>query len=152
MNKVELRSKIKQIIKTKYSSKQTSIPMEPEYEEVKKFPDVKDILIKLLTEEYNNFISSIDWVAPRPTTFRIRLRNNHFFYLIAGEKSWIAEIEGKPYYLINISEEDSAVKALANVLRYMTVEEKETDESTESTETDTTDTDEEPESDEEFSL
>jgi hypothetical protein len=154
MNKVELRQRIKNIIKTKYSSKPIQVPIEPEYEEINKFPDIETALISLLTEEYNNFLASIDWVAPKPTTFRINLRNNHFFYLIAGDKSWIAEIEGKPYYLINISEKESAIKALSHVLRYMTVEDKEEEESTDSFESSSEDTDttEEPEAGEEFSL
>lgn len=152
MNKIELRTKIKNLIKQKYTPQDIQIPREPEYEEVKKFPDLKVILTDLLSDEYNSFISSIDWVAPKPTTFRINLRNNHFFYLLVGEKSWIAEIEGKPYYLINISEKESASKSLANILRYIASEkETESDESTESYDGDE-ESSKEPEIEDEFSL
>ena len=67
---------------------------------------------------FNNFLSSIDWVAPRPTTFRINLRNDENFYLIWMGRSWIAQVEGKKYYLLNLPEEERAVEAIARILRY----------------------------------
>jgi hypothetical protein len=80
-------------------------------------------LVDLLTNEYDNFLTSIDWVAPRPTTFRINLRNNQEFYLIYGTRSWIAQIEGKRYYLANLPEEERAAESIARILRYGTKEE-----------------------------
>ena len=72
----------------------------------------------LLTKDFDFFLSTIDWVAPRPTTFRINLKNDQNFYLIYGERSWIAQIEGKKYYLKNLPEEEKAAKTIANILRY----------------------------------
>ena len=63
-------------------------------------------------------MSSIDWVAPKPTTFRINLRNDQEFYLIWMGRSWIAQVEGKKYYLLNLPEEERAVEAIARILRY----------------------------------
>ena len=65
-----------------------------------------------------NFIASIDWVAPRPTTFRINLKNDFNFYLIWSKRSWIAQVEGKKYYLLNLPEEERATDAIARLLRY----------------------------------
>ena len=64
------------------------------------------------------FISDIQWVAPRPTTFKIILANGQFFYFIYTERSWIAQIEGKKYYLLNINEEEHAAESIARILRY----------------------------------
>ena len=33
-------------------------------------------------------------------------------------RSWIAQIEGKKYYLLNLPEEERAVEAIARILRY----------------------------------
>ena len=89
-----------------------------EYDELTKFPELKEIIISLLTADFDPFLSSIDWVAPRPTTFRINLRNDQNFYLIWMGRSWIAQIEGKKYYLLNLPEEERAVEAIARILRY----------------------------------
>ncbi len=67
-----------------------------------KFPELKAVIVDLLTHEFDSFLASIDWVAPKPTTFRINLKNDQDFYLIYSRTSWIAQIEGKKYYLLNI--------------------------------------------------
>ena len=83
-----------------------------------KFPELKKVIITLLTSDFNSFIASIDWVAPRPTTFRINLKNDQEFYLVWMNRSWIAQVEGKKYYLLNLPEEERAVEAIARILRY----------------------------------
>ena len=89
-----------------------------EYDELTKFPELKEIIVTLLTADFSPFLASIDWVAPRPTTFRINLKNDQEFYLIWMRRSWIAEVEGKKYYLLNLPEEERAVEAIARILRY----------------------------------
>jgi hypothetical protein len=34
------------------------------------------------------------------------------------ERSWIAQVEGKKYYLLNLPEEERATQSIANMLRY----------------------------------
>jgi hypothetical protein len=63
-------------------------------------------------------VCSSDLVAPRPTTFRINLKNDQEFYLIYGKRSWIAQVEGKKYYLLNLPEEQRAAEAISRILRY----------------------------------
>jgi len=89
-----------------------------QYDELTKFPELKKVIVDLLTPEYDSFLASIDWVAPRPTTFRINLQNGQNFYLIYGKRSWIAQVEGKKYYLLNLPEEERAAQSIANILRY----------------------------------
>jgi hypothetical protein len=78
----------------------------------------------LLTDQYEIFITDIQWVAPKPTTFRIVLGNGEPFMLTYSPRSWVAQIEGKKYYLLNLSEEESATEAIARVLSYGVTEEK----------------------------
>jgi hypothetical protein len=118
MTAAELREKIKLLIPQVYSNKQKAENAAVEYDELTKFPELKAVIIDLLTSDFDSFLSSIDWVAPRPTTFRINLKNNQDFYLIWSTRSWIAQIEGKKYYLLNLPEEQRAAEAIARILRY----------------------------------
>jgi hypothetical protein len=54
----------------------------------------------------------------------MNLKNNQSFYLIYGKRSWIAQVEGKKYYLLNLPEEERAAQSIANVLRYGVKDEK----------------------------
>jgi hypothetical protein len=118
MTRNQLIDRIKNLTKQVYSATTITAEEAVEYDELTKFPELKKILVDLLTLEYDNFLSSIDWVAPRPTTFRINLENGQNFYLIYGKRSWIAQVEGKKYYLLNLPEEERAALSIANILRY----------------------------------
>jgi hypothetical protein len=39
-------------------------------------------------------------------------------------RSWIAQVEGKKYYLLNLPEEERASQSIANMLRYGVKEEE----------------------------
>jgi hypothetical protein len=118
MTAAELREKIKSLIPQVYSNKQKAESAAVEYDELTKFPELKAVIIDLLTSDFDSFLSSIDWVSPRPTTFRINLKNNQGFYLIWNAKSWVAQVEGKKYYLLNLPEEQRAAESIARILRY----------------------------------
>jgi len=118
MTREELILKIKQLAPQVYKSSKKAEEAAVEYDELTKFPELKKIIVDLLTTEFDNFLSSIDWVAPRPTTFRINLKNDQNFYLLYGKRSWIAQIAGKKYYLLNLPEEERAAEAIARLLRY----------------------------------
>ena len=118
MTAAELREKIRILIPQIYKSKQKAETAAIEYDELTKFPELKAILVDLLTSDFDNFLASIDWVAPRPTTFRINLKNDQNFYLIYNKRSWIAQVEGKKYYLLNLPEEQHAAEAISRILRY----------------------------------
>ena len=118
MTAAELREKIRLLVPAVVGSKKQAEAAAVEYDELTKFPELKAVIIDLLTYEFDSFMSSIDWVAPKPTTFRINLKNDQDFYLIYSRTSWIAQIEGKKYYLLNLPEEERACEAIARILRY----------------------------------
>tara|TARA_R110000803_G_scaffold159981_1_gene223985 strand:+ start:296 stop:748 length:453 start_codon:yes stop_codon:yes gene_type:complete len=118
MTKAELREKIRAIIPTVYKAQLKSDTSAIEYDELTKFPELKAVIVDLLTSDFDSFLSSIDWVAPKPTTFRINLKNGQEFYLTYTRNSFIAQVEGKKYYLLNLPEEQRAVQAIARILRY----------------------------------
>jgi hypothetical protein len=127
-NKQELIDKIQTIAKRVYAAKvkDSTLGVTPDdvsfdketYPVLTKFPILKKVVTDLLTDQFEMFISDIQWVAPRPTTFKIILANGQFFYFIYTERSWIAQIEGKKYYLLNINEEEHAAESIARILRY----------------------------------
>jgi hypothetical protein len=133
MTRQELVDRIRGLAKEVYKGRLKADIAAAEYDELTKFPELKKVLVDLLTSDFNFFLASIDWVAPRPTTFRINLKNGQNFYLIYTLKSWIAQIEGKKYYLLNLNEEESACDSIARLLRYGS----KTDEPAEETETNT---------------
>ena len=128
MNSNELKNKLRVLVKQVYSNQTITAEEAIQYDELTKFPELKKVLVDLLTPEYDSFLASIDWVAPRPTTFRINLKNDQSFYLIYGKRSWIAQVEGKKYYLLNLPEEERASQSISNLLRYGIKDENATDE------------------------
>ena len=123
MTKNELKDKIKVLVKQVYKpdflQAQDKISLDaPKFPVLEKFPELKEVIVNLLTNQYEIFVSDIQWVAPKPTTFRIVLGNSETFMLTYSPRSWVAQIEGKKYYLLNLSEEESATEAIARILSY----------------------------------
>ena len=118
MTSQELRDKIKVLVKKVYRDKVSIEQAAVEYDELTKFPELKDVIVSLLGPQFDLFVASIDWVAPKPTTFRINLKNGENFYLVYTPRTFIAEIEGKKYYLLNLNEQENAENAIARILRY----------------------------------
>jgi hypothetical protein len=118
MTREDLVAKIKTLAKDVYKGKLKADVAAAEYDELTKFPELKKVIVDLLSPDFDYFLASIDWVAPRPTTFRINLKNGQDFYLIYTPKTFIAQIEGKKYYLLNLNEEESACESIARILRY----------------------------------
>lgn len=129
MAKKELEDKIRSLVKKTLTDKFTKksddvlqtqdVEIEEEtYPLLTQFPSLKEVIVKLLTRQYKSFIKDIWWVAPRPTTFKVILENDQYFYLIYGQRSWVAKISGKKYYLNNINEEQNAARSIADLLMY----------------------------------
>lgn len=118
MTASELRDRIKLLAKQVYKTKTKSDDAALAYDELTKFPELKAVIVDLLTSDFDKFLESIDWIAPRPSTFRINLLNGQNFILIFDPRSWICQVEGKKYYLLNLDEEEMAAKAIARILSY----------------------------------
>lgn len=118
MTKAELREKIKSLAVQVMGERSQADDAALAYDELTKFPELKEAIVNLMTHEFNNFLESIDWIAPRPSTFRINLLNGESFILIFGDRSWIAQVEGKKYYLLNLDEEEFAAQAISRILQY----------------------------------
>ena len=122
MTKAELRDKIQRLAKDVYKDNAKIDDAALAYDELTKFPELKNVIVDLLTTQFDEFLESIDWVSPRPTTFRINLLNGQSFILIYTDRSWIAQVEGKKYYLLNLDEEERVAQAISRILSYGTME------------------------------
>lgn len=118
MTASELREKIKSLAKQVYKEKSKSDDAALAYDELVKFPELKDVIVSLLTTDFDKFLESVDWIAPRPSTFRVNLLNGENFVLFYDPRSFIAQVEGKKYYLLNLDEEEMAAKAITRILAY----------------------------------
>jgi len=123
MTKDELKEKIKVLVRQVYKPEiltgNERISLDAaKFPVLEKFPELKEIIVNLLTQQYEIFVTDIQWVAPKPTTFRVVLGNGETFMLTYSPRSWIAQIEGKKYYLLNLNEEEAATEAISRILAY----------------------------------
>jgi len=89
MKASEFKEKIKVLVKQVYKGKSKTDDAALAYDELTKFPELKVVIIDLLTEDFDKFLESIDWVSPRPTIFRINLLNGQNFMLEYNDRSWV---------------------------------------------------------------
>jgi hypothetical protein len=80
------------------------------------YPTLKESLEQLLTKDFLDYITGIYIIAPIPTTFKVILHNNQYFYMIYMGRTWMAKIAGKKYYLLNVGERGRAVESIARLL------------------------------------
>lgn len=82
-----------------------------------KFPTVKKALVSLFTNEYDEFIEDIKWTVPKPSTFRVVLKNGQSFDLKWTGKGFEATVEGKGYFLNNVSDYQQALDSISRILK-----------------------------------
>jgi len=82
-----------------------------------KFPTVKKTLVKLFTSEYDEFVEDVKWTVPKPSTFKVVLKNGQALDLRWTGKGFEATIEGKGYFINNVSQYQQALDAVGRILR-----------------------------------
>lgn len=111
---------VKTLIRSKVENKMKTLGVNKysEFKLLNKVPELIPILEDLMTDKFNYFIKDVEWVSPKPPEYRIVLENGQYFYLADFGRSWIATVEGKRYYLLNLGEEQMATEAIGRILRY----------------------------------
>jgi hypothetical protein len=87
---------------------------------LKKYHSLNELMIELMTKDFQEYVDGIFVMAPKPTTFKIQLHNGQFFFLVYLGKAYEATIEGKKYYLMGIGEKERCMTAIARFLRFGT--------------------------------
>ena len=85
---------------------------------LKKYAGLKNTLEYLMTPSFEEYITGIYVVAPKPTTFKVVLHNGQFFFLQFMGKAYEATVEGKKYYLMSIGEKERCMVAISRLLRF----------------------------------
>jgi hypothetical protein len=111
MNKKELTDIVRSAVKEKIHLSKINND-----DNVQEFSYLRDTLTDLLTDQYPTFINGVDWVAPKPTTFRINLRNGQYFMLIWNTDDFQAIVGGKKYDLSSLPQQENATKAISRLL------------------------------------
>lgn len=84
---------------------------------VYRFPGLKKLMEDLMSPAYGRFINNIDLVAPKPTTFNIKLINGEDFNIIyIGRGNFQVKISGKKYDPINLGDLERASRSIADLL------------------------------------
>ena len=110
-----LEQEVEDFIKTQ-AEKVISFEDDPMAYILNKYPSLDDTLSDLMTKHFGDYVMGIYVMAPKPTTFKILLHNGQFFYLTWAKESYIAKIQGKKYYLLDLGAEEYATKAIADLL------------------------------------
>ena len=95
-----------------------------------KFPTLRHALTRLHTEDWEQFVQGITWVSPKPTIFRIQLKNGQDYTLKWLGQDFEAEISGKKYYLGQIGDYQQALNKLSILYQEGPMGEEEPEEST----------------------
>ena len=123
MKKSDLINQIKLIVK-KLTDDVADVPEKGDdlplsrFDLIIKFPELNNILTELMTGDYEQFLQNVYRVAPKPTTFKIILINGQYFFLMYDKRSWIAKVEGKKYYLLELRDQELASEAISRILHY----------------------------------
>jgi hypothetical protein len=82
-----------------------------------RFPGLKKVVEELMSPSFGRFIQDVSLVAPKPTTFNIKLINDQEFYVIYdGRKNWTSKVSGKRYNMQELSEIERASQGIADLL------------------------------------
>lgn len=94
-------------------------------EMLQKFPTLKKTIIRLMTDDFKEFVDTIDYISPRPTAFRVNLTNGQSFTLKWMGKNFEATILGKRYYLGQLNNFQQALDKLSILYKEGPVEKPE---------------------------
>jgi hypothetical protein len=112
-----IRGRVRQIIGKTAEQAYQGDPYSPMNVMLARFPELRQTLEKLLTMNFRLFVNDIQWVAPKPTTFKIVLPNNQFFNLIWNTQDFIAKVSGAKYDMLTLKDRERATKNIADLLQ-----------------------------------
>jgi len=82
-----------------------------------RFPGLKKVVEDLMSPSFGRFITDVSIVAPKPTTFNIKLINEQEFTIIYdGRKNYTTKVAGKRYNVQNLGELERAQQGIADLL------------------------------------
>ena len=89
---------------------------DPTPEILAKFPTLKKTIVHLFTPDYEEFVEKIGWMSPKPSTFKVEFKNGQDIQLKWMGKGFQATVEGKRYFLDNVSEYQQCLDKITYML------------------------------------
>ena len=84
---------------------------------VYRFPGLKKVMHDLMSPAFGRYVTGINIVAPKPTTFNVGLINGQDFTIYyLGKGKFMAKVAGKKYYPANLGELERGSQAIADLL------------------------------------
>ena len=84
---------------------------------VYRFPGLKKTLEDLMSPVFGRYISNVNIIAPKPTTFKVDLINSQFFHIYyLGGGEFMVKVAGKKYYTTNLGELERASSSISSLL------------------------------------
>ena len=81
-----------------------------------KFPTLKKTLVHLMSPEFEEFVEKVGWMSPKPSTFKVEFTNGQDIQLKWMGKGFQATVEGKRYFLNNVSEYQQCLDKIGHML------------------------------------
>jgi hypothetical protein len=113
-----IRGRVRQILGKTQTAVYQGDPNSPMNIMIERFPELKQTLVKLLSDQFRLFVEDIQWVAPKPTTFKVILPNKQYFNLIWNTEDFIAKVSGMKYDMLTLQERERAIKAISELVQY----------------------------------
>jgi hypothetical protein len=85
---------------------------------LKKYDNLKQVLINLMSENFKELLTGIYIIAYKPSTFKIVLHNGQYFFLTFMGKAYQATIAGKNYFLMTLDQQQASMMAITRLLRF----------------------------------
>jgi hypothetical protein len=112
-----VRGRVRQLLGKTAEEAYQGDPNSPMNLILQRFPDLRQTLEKLLTMQFRLFVDDIQWVAPRPTTFKVILPNKQYFNLIWNTEDFIVKVAGKKYDMLTLQERERAIKSISELIQ-----------------------------------
>jgi hypothetical protein len=82
-----------------------------------RFPGLKKVMEDLMSPSFGRFVTDVQVVAPKPTTFTAKLINEQDFGIIYnGKGKYTVKVAGRRYNVQDLSELERAQQAISNLL------------------------------------
>jgi hypothetical protein len=82
-----------------------------------KFPGLKDVFVNIMSPAFPRFLKEVTIVAPKPTTFKIKLLNNQEFYVYYANKGkFMVKVAGKKYPMDDLAAVERCSAAITSQL------------------------------------
>lgn len=107
----------KAVLKQLKEQEEQALSQERSIYMIYRFPGMKKLMVDLMSPSFPRFLKNVEIIAPKPTTFNVKLINDMDFNIIYnGRGNFTVKVNGKKYNIQNLGELERASQSIANNL------------------------------------